>query len=97
MEGIRYRQHELQLGSGDRLLVYTDGVAEATDGSNTLFGETRTLAALNENPTASPEELLAAVKQSIDDFVGGAEQFDDITMLCLEYSGPHKHERSTNK
>ena len=90
MEGIRYRQHELQLGSGDRLLVYTDGVAEATDGSNTLFGETRTLAALNENPTASPEELLAAVKQSIDDFVGGAEQFDDITMLCLEYSGLQK-------
>ena len=45
----------------------------------------------------SKSELLAAVKQSINDFAGGAEQFDDITMLCLEYSGPHKHERSTNK
>ena len=90
MEGIRYRQHELQLAPGDCLLVYTDGVAEATDASNTLFGAERTLEALNREPGAAPEELIRTVKASIDSFVGEAEQFDDITMLCVKYFGPGK-------
>ena len=52
-----------------------------------LFGEKRMLEALNRTPDAAPKEILATVKRSIDDFVGEAEQFDDITMLCLEYFG----------
>ena len=87
MEGIRFREHEFQLNPGDCLFVYTDGVAEATDATPELFGEARMLEALNRTPDAAPKELLAAVKRSIDDFVGEAEQFDDITMLCLEYFG----------
>ena len=90
MEGIRFREHEFELRPGDCLFVYTDGVAEATDAKPELFGEGRLLEALNQNPAAPPKELISAVKQSIDAFVGEADQFDDITMLCLEYFGPQK-------
>ena len=90
MEGVRFRQHEFELRPGDCLFVYTDGVAEATDLKPELFGEERMLRALNDTPAAPPRELLKTVKASIDGFVGEAEQFDDITMLCLEYFGPEK-------
>jgi len=87
MEGIRFREHEFELRPGDSLFVYTDGVAEATNARNELFGNDRMLAALNENPDAKPEALLRAVRQRIDGFVGDAPQFDDITMLSLLYQG----------
>ena len=87
MEGIRFREHEFELHPGDSLFVYTDGVAEATDAHNTLYGTERMLDALNRNPSAEPRDVLAAVKQSVDEFVGEAPQFDDITMLCLQYNG----------
>jgi len=88
MEGIRFREHEFQLNPGDSLFVYTDGVAEATNANNELYGLKRMLAALNEHPEAAPEETLATLKLSVDEFVGDAPQFDDITMLCLKYYGP---------
>ena len=88
LEGVRYREYELTLAPGDVLFLYTDGVAEATDGANTLYGTDRMLEALNRLPGAGPQELLGAVKGSIDRFVGSAPQFDDITMLCLAYRGP---------
>ena len=72
---------------GDKLFVYTDGVAEATNSSEELYGTGRMLDALNQNTGASPEALLKAVRSSVDAFVGTAEQFDDLTMLCLEYKG----------
>ena len=84
MENARYREYELELGPGDTLFVYTDGVAEATDGANTLYGTERMLSALNAAPERCPEELLAAVRSDIDRFVGGAPQFDDITMLAVQ-------------
>ena len=84
MENARYREYELELGPGDTLFVYTDGVAEATDGANTLYGTERMLDALNAAPGRCPEELLAAVRADIDQFVGGAPQFDDITMLAIQ-------------
>ena len=83
MENARYREYQLEIGPGDTLFVYTDGVAEATDGANTLYGTDRMLDALNAAPERSPEELLAAVRSDIDRFVGGAPQFDDITMLAI--------------
>ena len=83
MENARYREYELELGPGDTLFVYTDGVAEATDGANTLYGTERMLDALNAAPERCPEELLTAVRSDIDRFVGGAPQFDDITMLAI--------------
>lgn len=84
MEGARYREYELELKAGDTLFVYTDGVAEATDAANTLYGTERMLAALNRNEKADPEDLLQNVKEDIDMFVGKAPQFDDITMLALK-------------
>ena len=87
MEGIRFREHEFELNPGDSLFVYTDGVAEATNAENVLFGSERMLEALNRNPEALPEEVLSNVMDGIDSFVAGAEQFDDITMLCLKYNG----------
>ena len=87
MEGMFYREYELQLEKGDKLFVYTDGVAEATNSSEELYGTGRMLDALNQNAGASPEALLKAVRSSVDAFVGTAEQFDDLTMLCLEYKG----------
>ena len=84
MENSRYREYELQLGEGDALFVYTDGVAEATNAENIQYGTERMLNALNSVPDASPEHLLLEVKADIDRFVGEASQFDDITMLCLK-------------
>ncbi len=88
MDGMRFREHEFQLNPGDSLFVYTDGVAEATDSHDELYGAERMIDALNENLDAKPAELLPAVKRSIDAFVGDAPQFDDITMLNLQYIGP---------
>lgn len=88
MEGIRFREHEFQLNPGDSLFVYTDGVAEATNAQNELFGSERTLEALNRAPDAEPKEVLSNVMENINAFVAEAEQFDDITMLCFRYNGP---------
>ena len=87
MEGMRYKEYELTLSPGDRLFLYTDGVPEATDADEALFGTERMIAALNDAPNGSPGDVLAAVQKSVDAFVGDAEQFDDLTMLCLTYRG----------
>ncbi len=91
MDGVRYKQYEMQLESGAKLFVYTDGVPEATDGDKKLFGMDRTLAALNEVRDAAPDVILKHVRSAVDDFVKDAEQFDDLTMLCMEYTGPNDH------
>ncbi len=88
MEGIPYKEHTFEMNPGDSLFVYTDGVAEATNAQDELFGTERMLEALNRDPAADPETVLKNVKEGIDAFVAGAEQFDDITMLCLKYLGP---------
>ncbi|MBR3017605.1 MAG: SpoIIE family protein phosphatase [Clostridia bacterium] len=90
MEGIRFREHSIELHPGDSLFVYTDGVPEASNAANELFGSERMLAALNRNPNANPSELLRTVRRDIDAFVGEAPQFDDITMLNIQYAGPEE-------
>ena len=87
MEGMRYKEYELQLTPGAKLFLYTDGVPEATDANKELFGTDRMLAALNADASAAPEEILKQVRGAVDGFVKDAEQFDDLTMLCLEYRG----------
>ncbi len=87
MDFAKYKEYELQLLPGDKLFVYTDGVPEATDAQNELFGTERMLGALNEAAGEAPEQLLKTVRRAVDGFVQGAEQFDDLTMLCLEYKG----------
>ena len=88
MTGIDYQEYEVELHAGDRLFWYTDGVTEAPDARNRLFGEERLLETLRAHKDTTLEELLAAVKNSIDLFAGEVPQFDDITMLALEYRGP---------
>jgi len=84
MEGSRYREYEFDVEKGGTLFVYTDGVAEATDANDELFGTDRMLDALNKDSDAAPAEIIANVKGEIDAFVGSAPQFDDITMLCIK-------------
>ena len=84
-EEVSFTDYELQLRSGSKLFLYTDGVPEATDADSNMFGEERLVAALNEDPGASPELLLNTVRKEVDGFVKEAEQFDDLTMMCLEY------------
>ena len=88
MEGAKYKEYELRFAPGDRLFLYTDGVPEATSAENELFGTDRMLDALNSQPDAAPEQTLRNVRAAVDGFVKDAEQFDDLTMLSLEYRGP---------
>ena len=81
MNGIPYKNHEIQIDVGDRLFVYTDGVTEATNAQNELYGEERLLETMKSSQGKTPREILASVQESIDGFVGSAPQFDDITML----------------
>ncbi len=90
LAGARYREYEIQLEPGTKFFVYTDGVPEATDASGAMFGTERMLAALNAHADAPPKEVLAGVRAAVDGFVRDAEQFDDLTMLCLEYKGGAK-------
>ncbi len=87
MAGAKYKEYEIMLEPGSKLFVYTDGVPEATNSANEMFGTNRMLDAINEDITLSPENVLKTVRVSVDKFVGDAEQFDDLTMLCLEYKG----------
>ena len=90
MEGMKYKEYEIQLSPGDKLFVYTDGVSEANDPDGNMFEVKRMIDALNEDPDASPAQILGAVRGQINIFVREAEQFDDLTMLCLEYKGANK-------
>ena len=90
MEHSKYKEYEFRLEPGDKLFVYTDGVPEATDSENRLFGTDRMLEALNRNPEGSPKEVLHEVRVAIKEFVKEAEQFDDLTMMCIEYKGIRK-------
>ena len=84
-----YKNTEIMLKKGDSVFVYTDGVAEATNASNELFGTERTLEALNATPKgASQKDVLDGVRTAVDGFVKNAPQFDDLTMLGLKYNGP---------
>ena len=87
MEGMRFRQREFTLEPGNMLFMYTDGVTEATNAHNELFGEERLVESLNRNADLEPLELLTAVRRDVDAFVGDAPQFDDLTMLAVLYRG----------
>ena len=97
MEGIRYRAGELMLAPGDRLFLYTDGVPEATNSDNKLYGEERLLEFMNQNTNVDAVSLLPKLKANIDEFVGDAPQFDDITMLLLDYKSYQGGEHMTSK
>lgn len=85
MEGVRYRAGSLVLEPGDKIFQYTDGVTEATNAQDELYGMQRLTEILAKHAACTPQEILPAVRADIDAFAGDAPQFDDITMLCLEY------------
>ncbi len=97
MENVRQHEYEIQLQPGDKLFLYTDGVPEATDEEEVLYETKRMIPALNTVAASSPEGTLRAVKKDIDDFVGDAQQFDDITMMCLRYNGQAYCEENVGK
>ena len=87
MPNMRYREYELKLSPGDVLYMYTDGVTEATDIHHELYSTDRMIDALNTCRDQAPKDITRLLRQDIDRFVGKAEQFDDITMLCIRYKG----------
>ena len=87
MDDIEYKSYEIQLKPGDTIFLYTDGVTEATNTENELFGEQRMLDALNYDAETSSAQILDNVRRAISSFTKGAEQADDITMIALKYFG----------
>ena len=87
MEGVSFKEYEIKLSPGAKLFLYTDGVTEASNADSELFGKERLLEVLNEHTGDTPQRILQSVRESVDDFVKEAEQFDDLTMMCLEYKG----------
>ena len=87
MEGVRYKEYSIELGRGDKVFVYTDGVPEAINTAEEMFGTDRMIDALRANENGTPEDILRTVRRAVEDYAGKAEQFDDLTMLCVEYRG----------
>ena len=87
MEGVKYSSYQVRLEKGSMLFLYTDGVAEATNASDELFGTERLINALNADTLEDPQKVLECVRKAVDGFVGEAPQFDDLTMLCIKYNG----------
>ncbi|MBQ6478038.1 MAG: SpoIIE family protein phosphatase [Erysipelotrichaceae bacterium] len=87
MEGIKYHEYRLDLHAGSKLFLYTDGIPEASDIENKMFGTDRLIDALNIDQDASPDQIIGNVAEAVGKFVKEAEQFDDLTMLCFEYKG----------
>ena len=85
IKNVKYPVSEIRLKKGDMLFEYTDGVTEATNGDNELYGMGRLEVDLNDNKTKDVEEILHSIKKDIDTFVGSAPQFDDITMLGFKF------------
>lgn len=83
-----YEDYELVLEPGSKLFLYTDGLPEATNSEMTMFGLDRVCAALNGAADKHPHEIITSVNNAVAEFVGSAEQFDDLTMLCMQYCGP---------
>ncbi len=87
MEGVNFKKQELQLEQGDIIFLYTDGVTEATDAHNELYGEDRLQTILNSREFTDMKDLCDTVKEDVDKFVAEAPQFDDITMLAFKFNG----------
>ena len=87
LTGMKYNNYELQIEPGDALFIYSDGVPEAMNEADELFNTDRMLQALNDAKKDNPRRIIEQVENALDNYVGGAEQFDDITMLCLTYRG----------
>ena len=86
MKGIKYKLQSITLEPGDELFLYTDGVVEATNPHNELYGDQRLYDCLNANIGKSAENICKIVKDDVDEFYKGAEQFDDITEMSFKFT-----------
>jgi sigma-B regulation protein RsbU (phosphoserine phosphatase) len=93
LEGMKYHDYEIRLQKGSKLFLYTDGLPEANNKDNSMFGSNRLLQAVNRKKEGSTKEIIENVDAEVAAFSEGAEQFDDLTMLCLEYRGPETASR----
>ena len=91
MDDVTYKEYELYMEPGDQIFLYTDGLPEVTDGDGKMFGIDRMTDALNEYLDEKPRPLIEGMRESVNKFVKDAEQFDDITMMCLEYNGKQQN------
>ena len=82
MDGLKWKEQEYDFAPEDAIFIYTDGVAEAKNASDEFFGTDRTQEALNTQADGTPRELLKRVHAAVNTFVDGADQFDDLTMMC---------------
>ncbi|MBQ9643269.1 MAG: SpoIIE family protein phosphatase [Lachnospiraceae bacterium] len=87
MDGSRYSDYEFQLKPGADLFVYSDGLPEAVNNSSNQFGTDRIVKVLNDANSADPEVLIREMDMAVQLFSEGAPPFDDLTMLCIHYSG----------
>ncbi len=87
MDGLPYTNNTIKLNKGDRLFIYTDGITEATNDYDELYGEDRLLSVLKsvQGTGKTSRDILDIVRNDLNDFVLEAPQFDDITMLCMIY------------
>lgn len=85
IKGASYTDMTAELTHGDKLFIYTDGVTEAADSNRKFFGKNRMIDALNDLKNEEPRSVVEGVNERIRSFTKGAEQFDDITMLCITY------------
>ncbi len=87
LDKAKYRDYVIDLKPGSKIFVYTDGVVEAADSERNLYGKQRMMKCLLDNQEKAPYEILKGLRSSLDEFVNKTEQFDDITMMCMEYKG----------
>ncbi len=85
---VTYREYELQMKPGGKLFLYTDGIPEAANAEEQLFGMDRTVRSLNKVKYETPEGILNAMRNDVIEFAGDAPQSDDMTMMCVVYNGP---------
>ena len=89
-ENTPYRESKIFLNKNDKLFLYTDGVTEAEDRHQKRFGKELLIKALDKS-MGSVKQIDVTVRDAISEFSDGADQFDDITMLTVEYRGASKH------
>lgn len=87
IEDVSYRRETLLLAPGDSLFLYTDGVTEAMNGEEEMFGDDRLLRELEKLAAEGPEEVTAAIMDRVREFASGAAQSDDITAMMVSYRG----------
>ena len=92
MPGMKYQDYEIRMKPGDAVFVYTDGVPEANNAEDEQYTLGRMELALNQIQERDPESVLKGVRADVDAFVKGADQFDDLTMLCVAYRGSRSKE-----